>query len=520
FGTDITKLLADPQHPGTLYAADSQALFKTIDGGAHWLPMPSQGLGGVLDLAVAAQRLFAVGDFRPFPFDPPPCGGSGLAGLVWSDDGGATFSNSLGNRFPFPYSALAADPANPLRVVAGKAGAPQILLSDDGGVTWTSLPALPDLPVPEARHLVLRFDPMTTPSTLFVSAGGTDLADQEVFRTSSLPGGSANDPFWTRITAGLPPGVRVSDLLVDPVAGRLYAATDTGVFGSNDRGDSWSASGTGLDSRAVTVLALDPRPRGPLYAGTASGVYALDRGGCRSADAAACLNGSRFEVTVAYQLANGQTGAGHSRPLTGDTTAFWFFAPDNLELLVKVLDGRAVNGDFWVFSGGLSDVQYTLSVTDVLTGAVKTYPKPAGRLASFADTSAFRGSGAGAGVVVPGGAPVPPADTGCSAGTTGLCLASRFRVEVAFDTLIVAGSGQGVPLTDDTGAFWFLSASNLELLVKVLDGRAVNGHFWVFHGALSDFHYTLTVTDTVTGAVRVYDNPAGHLASAADTAAF
>ncbi len=77
-----------------------------------------------------------------------------------------------------------------------------------------------------------------------------------------------------------------------------------------------------------------------------------------------------------------------------------------------------------------------------------------------------------------------------------------------------------MPLSDDTGTFWFLAPSNIELMVKVLDGRAVNGHFWVFSGGMSDFRYTVTVTDTLTGTVRTYTNPAGHIRSTADTAAF
>jgi len=82
------------------------------------------------------------------------------------------------------------------------------------------------------------------------------------------------------------------------------------------------------------------------------------------------------------------------------------------------------------------------------------------------------------------------------------------------------GSGTAVPLTDDTGAFWFFTPANLELMVKVLDGRPVNNHFWVFYGALSDVEYTLTVTDTATGATRTYHNPPYTLASHADTLAF
>jgi hypothetical protein len=54
----------------------------------------------------------------------------------------------------------------------------------------------------------------------------------------------------------------------------------------------------------------------------------------------------------------------------------------------------------------------------------------------------------------------------------------------------------------------------------VLDGRAVNGHFWVFYGALSDVSYTITVTDTVTGISRTYHNDLHQLASRADVTAF
>jgi len=57
-------------------------------------------------------------------------------------------------------------------------------------------------------------------------------------------------------------------------------------------------------------------------------------------------------------------------------------------------------------------------------------------------------------------------------------------------------------------------------VVKVLDGRPVNGRWWVFYGALSNVAYRLTVTDTETGETAVYDNPSGSFASRGDTAAF
>jgi hypothetical protein len=110
----------------------------------------------------------------------------------------------------------------------------------------------------------------------------------------------------------------------------------------------------------------------------------------------------------------------------------------------------------------------------------------------------------------------------CAPEPTQLCLNGRFRVEVRFTDPRSGqtGDGQGIPLTSDTGAFWFFDAANLELVIKVLDGRGVNGRFWVYAGALSDVAYTITVTDTATGKVKTYRNAAHQLASRSDTSAF
>jgi hypothetical protein len=121
-----------------------------------------------------------------------------------------------------------------------------------------------------------------------------------------------------------------------------------------------------------------PLPPAPVTAGT-----------CDGSLTALCLNDSRFRVTVAWEDFSGNTGAGQAVGLTDDTGYFWFFGVENVELVVKVLDGRPVNNHFWVFYGALSSVEYTITVTDTATGAVRTYRNPSGTLASFADTQAF-----------------------------------------------------------------------------------------------------------------------------------
>lgn len=71
----------------------------------------------------------------------------------------------------------------------------------------------------------------------------------------------------------------------------------------------------------------------------------------------------------------------------------------------------------------------------------------------------------------------------------------RFKVEVTWDDPRVgSGHGKAVPLTDESGGFWFFDEENLEVTVKLLDGRAVNGHFWVFLASMTDVGFTLKVT--------------------------
>ena len=112
----------------------------------------------------------------------------------------------------------------------------------------------------------------------------------------------------------------------------------------------------------------------------------------------------------------------------------------------------------------------------------------------------------------------------CTANATTLCLNNaRFQVRVTFSVPaqgITNAPAQAVPLTGDTGYFWFFSANNVEITLKVVDGRAFNGFFWAFYAALSDVAYTITITDTDTGAVKTYSNTQGNLASVADVTAF
>ena len=103
-----------------------------------------------------------------------------------------------------------------------------------------------------------------------------------------------------------------------------------------------------------------------------------------------CLSRGRFRVEVAWD-ANGSSGAGRTVPAaSADSGLFWFFAPDNWEVMVKVLDGCGVNGRYWVFAAGTTNVGYTLTVTDTRTGRTARYENPLGqRSPAITDVDAF-----------------------------------------------------------------------------------------------------------------------------------
>ncbi|HYH44719.1 MAG TPA: hypothetical protein VEG34_03475 [Thermoanaerobaculia bacterium] len=112
-------------------------------------------------------------------------------------------------------------------------------------------------------------------------------------------------------------------------------------------------------------------------------------GPCTPGVTALCLNERRFRVETDW-AANGEQGEGQAFALTGETGAFSFFHPANVEVVVKVIDGCALNGRFWVFAAGLTDVRTEIAVTDAVTGARRTYGNPAGTpFAAIQDTDAF-----------------------------------------------------------------------------------------------------------------------------------
>lgn len=267
---------------------------------------------------------------------------------------------------------------------------------------------------------------------------------------------------------------------------------------------------------------------------------------CVEDDNTLCLSEGRFRVEAQFESSR-ESGMARAGSLTNDTGEFWFFSPDNLEIVVKVLDGCERSQRFWVFAGGLTDVKVVMTVIDSQTGVAATFFNPAGTaFEPVKDTETFAVCSQGNNLYgesrylltsgemesVRGGMSIPassversfgrPAatrvelpqngDGACEADSQTLCLESgRFEVRASWEAGARSGGATAWPRTTDTGLYWFFNDSNVELAVKVLDGCAINGHRWVFAGGLTDVAVTMTVTDTETGEEQTYTNPAGTL---------
>jgi hypothetical protein len=295
-------------------------------------------------------------------------------------------------------------------------------------------------------------------------------------------------------------------------------------------------------THTVRVTVTDPTTAvHSAYAGstlTRSRAWSVTAPACVATATRLCFVNNRYAVTVTATDSgrSGKSGDGEANVETADTGYFTLPAltgsRDNPEVVVKIVE--VAPGQPWVFFGGLTDLEYAITVTDTQTGNVRVYRKPAGSVQNGFDV----GSGqlpapeTTPGTVCPllplsvARSQQPPAP--CAAGTSALCLAgNRFQVRVtAADTGRTNKSGPGLPRPKND-VFGFFSvpaltgnANNQEIFVKVIDGRGLNGKFWIFFGTLSDFEFTVEVLDTISGQVTTYTRPPGTACGAADTAAF
>ena len=558
----IDEVAVDPVRPDELWTrASSGESFRSDDGGATWSRLP-------LALARGALLVQEGGVFV-----------GAHNGWYRSGDGGESWQlQQVGaagrEHVVFDFSV---DPTNPSRLVAGgtdqTAGAAAFRdaahwWSEDGGITWTrgaELSGETAVDIYDVAH-----DPFQPVAVYLAGVGGVYRATDGGAAVEKLEGAGdfawsiAADPFepgrllvrtpsellrsvdsgasWLSLDND-PPFDQSSALRADArVRGRFWAESGAGLWRSDDAGESWQLA-TEAFPDLVNTFDFDPSFPRTVYAGAwRNGLLRLilaDGLGCDHPQLL-CLGDERFVLESRWRDFEGREGVGQKGDLTADTGYFWFFDPANVELVTKVLDGRGFNGNYWVFYGSLSNVEFGLKVTDTKSQQVVGYQNPSGNFASVGDTGAFPElltvGFDGPGFDAPGfdlfnfDGPVPvhssaeaptPKVEGCEDLVDAICIGDRFRLSATWrDFDDRTGVGTPRDLTDDTVYFTFFSPTNVELMVKVLDGRGFNGRWWVFFASLSNVEFTLTVEDLETGAVRRYQNPIGNFASVGDTDAF
>lgn len=241
-----------------------------------------------------------------------------------------------------------------------------------------------------------------------------------------------------------------------------------------------------------------------------------------------CLFGRyTVEVTWLDSSAVSHPARAQSFP-TDDAGYFWFDDARYPEVVVKMINGCSVGGFYWVFFAALTDAQYILTVTDAGGTETKSYVDPGRTVVTDTmalDTCTDGAAPAAESVTVPPpevflaeDAPAPLLAP-CASDATTLCLlGDRFEVVVDWmNGMSGTGMGQAEPVTSHSGAFWFFSPSNLELVVKIVETCPA---FEVHFAGFTDLEYTLQVTDTATGAMQSYVNSPGSVSAVGDPTAF
>lgn len=532
---------------GTLFAAQERGLFRRAAPQGEWELLrvdryarvavhPDRSLMATVsrfgfeisqDSGQTFERFRLVRDFIPADMLIGPglpatifIGGTDGAVYLYSEDGQAPTSIDLGGR----VHRLSIDPHDGRHVFAATSG--NLLHSFDDGLSWE--------PVPGPASGKQAFDLAASP----VRPGHWFLATEDgLFKT--LDAGAS----WLEVPSPADDGngesSLVRELSFDPRRPtHLYASNGAGLFRSVDEGGSWVGLGIPSDTLAfapdgVTVYsaAFDSDTTDTIS--EPAGIWSIDLRPELYLGAPDDAGRGRFDVSVTWQDYDDRKGVGLVASLDAgseagqgeevvlqstDSGALGFFAETNWEVLVKVLDGRAVNNRFWIFSAAATDVGYSLEVVDTACGRSRTFVNPVGRPSpAMMDLDAFHECYK----------PTPS----CVADEETLCLGDdgRYQVRMTWSDG-EGGNGQGrrVRLSEpgwiesaDSGLFYFFQRDNWELLVKVIDGCAINGKVWVFSAGTTDVEYTLRVEDRETGEVRTYENALGSAAAAlTDTEAF
>ncbi|MCW9095102.1 MAG: T9SS type A sorting domain-containing protein [Ignavibacteriaceae bacterium] len=222
-GTDrfnwSTPFIIDPTNPAKLYLG-THRLYKTTNRAVSWTPISTDLTNG------------------------PP----------------------TGNQVYGTITTIASAPSDTNVVYVGTDDG-NVQVTIDGGANWTKI----SNPLPVrwvTRVAVDPYDAMIAYVTL--SGYRYDEYLPHVFRTTDA---GVN---WVSISSNLP-DAPVNDIIVDPdSAGRLFVATDVGVFVSDSLGNSWNYLGENLPNSPITDLVLHNPTRTLIAATFGRSMYSIN----------------------------------------------------------------------------------------------------------------------------------------------------------------------------------------------------------------------------------------------------
>jgi len=263
FGADASaRLLADPLHAGVVYSVSfsgTNRIKKTSDGGATWhgLDLGNNNFASTFDIDPKNPSIIYAAGGR----------------LLRSADAGASWSPVS---VPGSCSQIAIDPVTTSTIYCTGydqvTGQPfGILKSSDSGANWGAANSgLSSLQVGQLH---------VTPEAIFVTAGNT-------LQRSSDAAAS-----WTTLSIGF-----ANTLAYAPsMPKRIYISQGNGIAVSNDAGATFGASVLISNTDSVQTLAVDPTNPNVVYAGGFNhGVYVSSNGGVSWSAAATGIDAPRI----------------------------------------------------------------------------------------------------------------------------------------------------------------------------------------------------------------------------------
>jgi photosystem II stability/assembly factor-like uncharacterized protein len=142
-----------------------------------------------------------------------------------------------------------------LKYVGAAAPAGRVWLTSNGGTTWTNREVTALLPGWAGFNSNVAY--AANNSTIYLASDGQP-SNGPFGRVAKTTNGGLT---WSFAATGLPTGMPVNKLLVDPrdPTGQIvYAATWVGVYKTTDGGANWSQYGSGFPRAEVTDLYLNP----------------------------------------------------------------------------------------------------------------------------------------------------------------------------------------------------------------------------------------------------------------------